>query len=64
MRTMGNLLAEMKKVSQNNSLSGEDIVTRQHFDTLTEAIQNMTRKEGGGQKSGLKLALGYLLKKL
>ena len=62
MRAMGNLILAVNRLSSLD-LSGEDIFKREHFDLLTQAIQDLTQKDqGNGQKSGLKLALGFVLK--
>ncbi|KAK7487420.1 hypothetical protein BaRGS_00021382, partial [Batillaria attramentaria] len=63
MRMLANLILQMRVVAQSQTLTGEDVINRSNFDTLTEAIQNLTKKEHSGEKSGLKLALGYSLKK-
>ena len=64
MRTLGNLIVEFRKVSHNDQLQGKDLIDRENFENLTKAIQNMTYTETGALKPGLKLAIGYLLKKV
>ena len=55
-----NAAAEQKVVIQKV----EEIFNRKHFDFLETAVIRMSEKEDGGQKHGLKLSLGYLLKKV
>ncbi|XP_070212643.1 uncharacterized protein [Littorina saxatilis] len=64
MRRMGNVILAVNRLS-SAELSGEDVLTRKHFDQLTQAIQDLTQREEKGrqQKSGLKLAIGFTLKK-
>eukprot|EP00745_Piridium_sociabile_P013732 TRINITY_DN20162_c0_g1_i1.p1 TRINITY_DN20162_c0_g1~~TRINITY_DN20162_c0_g1_i1.p1 ORF type:complete len:353 (-),score=62.96 TRINITY_DN20162_c0_g1_i1:731-1663(-) len=63
MRIMGNLILAVNRLS-TSVLTGEDLLKREHFDLLTQAIQDLTVKDQSkSQKSGLKLALGYVLKK-
>ena len=63
MRHMGNLILAVNRLSPSD-LTGEELFKREHFDLLTQAIQDLTQKnQSRGQKSGLKLALGYVLKK-
>ena len=64
MRTLSNLIVEFRKVSHNDQLQGKDLIDRENFENLTKAIQNMTYTETGALKPGLKLAIGYLLKKV
>jgi len=63
MRTFGNLITEVRKVTNNNKIGGEDIIKRENFESLTKAIENMTT-QGQTFKAGLKIAIGYLLKKV
>ena len=64
MRTLGNLIIEFRKAAHKDDLQGEDLLNRENFDFLTKAIQQMTHTETGALKHGLKLATGYLLKKV
>ena len=64
MRTLGNLIIEFMKAAHNDDLQGEDLLNRENFDYLTKAIQQMTHTETGALKHVLKLATGYLLKKV
>ena len=63
MRILGNLILAVNRLSDSN-LSGEDLLHREHYDHLVKAIEDLTVKEHTmGQKSGLKLSIGYVLKK-
>ena len=45
-------------------LTGEDILKISNFEALRECIVSMTTSESGDMKSGLKLSIGFVLKKL
>ena len=62
MSIYGNLLLELRKMSHNDKLTGGDLLKRENFEHLTNAIKNMSKNENGYLKPGLKLAIGYLLK--
>ena len=53
----------MRKVAHDDTLSGEDLLKRQNFEYLTKAITQLSTNENGYLKPGLKLSIGYLLKK-
>jgi hypothetical protein len=55
---------KMRELGENDELCGEDLVNREHFDLLSRAIEDMSTKENGSMKHGLRVSLGYLLKKL
>ena len=52
----------MKDV-RGSDFSGEDILKRSNFDDLKECILNLTTTETGEMKAGLKVSLGFVLKK-
>ena len=64
MRTLGNLVLECRKVTENELFAAKDIAKTDNFDHLTMAIKNLTTDEHGTLKAGLTLAIGFLLKKL
>ena len=65
MRLMAKLNLEFRHVSGCMSLTGEDLLDRKYYPVLEQAIDNLSKRENGGkQKSGLKMSVGYLLKKL
>ncbi|GFS21611.1 histone-lysine N-methyltransferase SETD8-A [Elysia marginata] len=65
MRTLGNLILQLRKEAHDDSLEGRDILKRKNFENLTKAIQQMTHNEDTGiLKPGLKLDVGFLLKKI
>ena len=64
MRTLGNLIIEFRKAAHNDDLQGVDLLKRENFDYLTKAIHQMTYTETGALKHGLKISIGYLLKKV
>ncbi|GFR69820.1 hypothetical protein ElyMa_002058700 [Elysia marginata] len=63
MRLLANLITEMGN-TKGQKLNGEDVLELDNFNILSKSITAMTRRETGEQKSGFKLRLGYLLKKL
>ncbi|GFR80622.1 histone-lysine N-methyltransferase SETD8-A [Elysia marginata] len=63
MRLLANLIIEMSLL-KGQKLNGENVMELDNFNILSKAVTAMTHRESGEQKSGLKLRLGYLLKKL
>ena len=63
MRLFGRLLLEVQKVAHDDNLTGADLLDRVNFEHLSKAITNLTSNEHGHLKAGLKLAIGYILKK-
>ena len=63
MRILGNLIQRIRDLKGVN-LTGEDILKRANFEALRECIVSMTTSESGDMKSGLKLSIGFVLKKL
>ena len=60
MRRLAKLLAEFINVSQNQQLTGEDMLYRTQFRNLPDVIENVTLKDDG-IKAGLKLSIGFVL---
>ena len=54
----------MRVVSLNDNLGAQNILEREHFDTLCDSIRHLTTGENGEIKAGLKLKIGYVLKKV
>ena len=64
MRLVTHLILRMRVFALQPTLKGEDLVDRNHFDCLTQAIQSLSKNEDyREEKSALELALGYTLKK-
>ena len=65
MRRMGRLLLTFREVAGREDLQGKDLFDSSLFETLEEALVIITSKEDdvNDVKNGLKLNLGYLLKK-
>ena len=63
MRRMGNLLAKFQSVCSISTMSDEDLIKRENFRNLEIAIEELTKKVDDQVKAGLKLSVGYLLKK-
>ena len=64
MRVLANLILRMRVVSLNDNLRAQNVLEREHFDTLCDSIRDLTAGENGEIKAGLKLKIGYVLKKL
>ena len=63
MRLLENLVQKMKEV-KDSIFTGEDISKRSNFDDLKKCIVEMTTTDIGDMKAGLKVSLGFVLKKL
>ena len=63
MRLLENLVQKMKDV-KDSIFTGEDISKRSNFDDLKKCIVEMTTTDIGDMKAGLKVSLGFVLKKL
>ena len=61
MRRLGRLLKEMKVLSDDATLIGENIFEREHFKHLKEAISSLTTTESGEMKYGERVSIGYTL---
>jgi len=57
MRRMGTLLLKFRSCSEDENLTGEDMLHRSRFPALKDAVNNMC-----GNNNDLKVAIGYLLK--
>ncbi|XP_070203471.1 uncharacterized protein [Littorina saxatilis] len=65
MRLAEKLLVEVRENSDSETLTAEDLVKVEHFDSLEKAIHRIsTNEKTGKQKAGVKVSIGYLLKKL
>ena len=63
MRLFANIIVAVRTYTLQD-LTGEDILDRKHFESLSKAICSMTKNEiTGTLKAGQKLRIGYLLKK-
>jgi hypothetical protein len=63
MRKLGNLLQVAKAISQKIDFSGHDMLNAANFRIVVEALNTVSTKDDESEKSGLRLSLGYLLKK-
>ena len=63
MRKLASLLHAVRNISKNDKFTGHDMLLPANFRTVVEALNTVTAKEEDGLKAGLKLSLGYLLKK-
>ena len=64
MKVLANLIPRMRVVSLNDNLCAQNILEREHFDTLCDSIRHLTTRENGEIKASLKLKIGYVLKTL
>ena len=64
MRLLANIILGMRSIQENDSLDGRQVLVRDNFLALEQVIEDMSKKECGSLKAGLKLKIGYLLKKL
>ena len=65
MRVLANLILRMRVVSSNDNLCAQNILEKEHFDIFFyDSIRHLTTRENGEIKAGLKLKIGYVLKKL
>ncbi|KAK3777984.1 hypothetical protein RRG08_038780 [Elysia crispata] len=53
-----------EKIRKDGILKMNNVLEREHFDTLCDSIRDLTTGENGEIKAGLKLKIGYVLKKL
>ena len=63
MRKLGSLLHVARKISKTSDFTGNDMLRAENFRTVVDALTTLIAKEDNGMKAGLKLSLGYLLKK-
>ncbi|GFO41297.1 hypothetical protein PoB_006780200 [Plakobranchus ocellatus] len=64
MRLLANIVLEMRRLKQDDTLDGKCVIYRDHFQILEQSVESMSTTEGGSLKGGIKLKIGYLLKKL
>ena len=64
MRVLSNLILRIRVVSLNDDLRAQNVLEREHFDTLCDSIRDFTTGENREIKAGLKLKIGHVLKKL
>ncbi|RUS79962.1 hypothetical protein EGW08_012263 [Elysia chlorotica] len=62
MRLYANLIIAFRQQSENQNVSGTDILDYSQFDTLEKAILQLS-DSSGHSKNGLKVRLGFLLKR-
>ena len=53
MRVLANLILRIRTLSLNEKLCGFNVLERDYFDTLCDAIRDLTTGESGRVKSGL-----------
>ncbi|XP_022098212.1 uncharacterized protein LOC110983333 isoform X2 [Acanthaster planci] len=63
MRRLGHLVVKMRELAEKETLCGEDVFKRQNYHLLEQTLDTLTEKPDDGVKAGLKISLGYLLKK-
>ena len=63
MRRLGCLLLQFRSVSNNGDLTADDMIKRENFFNLTQALEELCAADDGATEQNLQLALGYLLKK-
>ena len=63
MRKLGTRLKAAKDISEKDDFTGTDMLHPTNFRTVVEALNFITAKEDNSIEAGLKLSLGYLLKK-
>ena len=63
MRKLASLLHAARNISKNDKFTGHDMLLPANFRIVVDALGAVTAKEDDGLKAGLKLSLGYLLKK-
>ena len=63
MRVLANLVLRMRVITLKDNFCAHNLLERQYFDALSDAIKDLTTGENEQVKPGLKLKIGYLLKK-
>ena len=63
MRKIRTLPTYFRRVVGDETLTATDLFHRKRFDDLQQALKWMAAKDSDDHKLGLKLSLGYLLKK-
>ena len=64
MRVLANLVLRMRILSLNDNLCTQNVLEREYFDTLSDSIKDLTTGENRQIKPGLKMKIGFLLKKM
>lgn len=64
LRVLGNLILKTRQRTKNPTFSGEDVIKRSNFNEISQTIIEMSTNTDGTLKAGLKLSLGYILKKM
>lgn len=64
LRVLANLVLRMRILSLNENICAYDVLEREYFDTLCDSIRDLTMRENGEIKPGLKLKICFLLKKI
>ncbi|GFN81290.1 hypothetical protein PoB_000779600 [Plakobranchus ocellatus] len=63
MRLMANLIVSFRKETDDENASGIDMLNFTKFDVLEVIIKQLTKKEDGHERAGLKMRFGFLLQK-
>ena len=63
MRIFANLILAFRLETGEEGASGQEILNYRRFEALEKAIKNVATKETGDDKAGLKVRIGFVLKK-
>ena len=63
MRRVASLLKEFRASANDMTLTGKDLLHRTKFKLLEDALHTVSCKDDGTLKAGLKLSIGYLIKR-
>ena len=63
MRILANLILAFRLETGDKEASGQEILNYRRFEALEKAIKNISTKETGDDKAGLKVRIGFVLKK-
>ncbi|GFN85173.1 hypothetical protein PoB_001167900 [Plakobranchus ocellatus] len=63
MRLLANIKLEMRRIKQDDTLGGKYVIDRDNFQIFEQSIESMSSTEDDSMKGGIKLKIGYLLKK-
>ena len=64
MRVLANLVLRIRVLTLNENFCAHNVLEREYFDALSDSIKDLTTGENGQVKPGLKMKIGYLLKKM
>ncbi|GFR99151.1 hypothetical protein ElyMa_004520800 [Elysia marginata] len=64
MRLLANIILGMRQIKLNGTLDGKMVIDRDNFPVLEQVIEDLFANGVGSIKAGLKLKIGYVLKKL